>query len=198
MAHYTKGLEVVPYVEAMLERYHPQLRDAGVTFTCLMAYAPTDKNGDPTGPALTHGGYAALATVKIIGLKERADGRADVEITVDGDRWSEVPESRRYALIDHELEHLELKYDKDANVLRDDLDRPKLGVRKHDHQYGWFDAIVRRHGKDAMEYYQWVKFQNDDFANKWSQYLDSPDTTPVQNLIKAVKDKEAAPDKEAA
>ncbi len=191
MTCYVKGHDVVgPYADAMIERYHPQLRDAGVTLTYLFAHATTDKNGDPTGPAIKFGGYAALATIKIIGAKERADGRADAEMTIDGDRWQELTEGRKYALVDHELEHLELKYDKDGNVVRDDMNRPKLVIRKHDHQFGWFDAIVRRHGRSACEFEQYDTFKSADFTDKWEQYLDTPDTTPVQNLLKVVKDNE--------
>jgi hypothetical protein len=187
MTTYVRGhSEIEPYVTKMLERYHPQLRDAKVTFTYLFAHAAVDKNGDPKGPAVRFGGYAALAVIKIIGLKERADTRADAELTIDGDRWPELSEAGRYALVDHELEHLELKHDKDGNVQRDDLNRPKLVIRKHDHQFGWFDAIVRRHGKDAIEFDQFNRFRTDDFLVKWEPYLNAPDTAPIENLLAQV------------
>ena len=41
-----------------------------------------------------------------------------------------------------------------GNVRRDDIDRPLLRIRKHDHQFGWFDAVARRHGKHSIEVQQ--------------------------------------------
>ena len=159
MPRYEKApAEVGLIVERMCDKYHPQLRDAGVTMTYLMAFPLTDENGDSKGPALKHQGYPAAAVVKIIGLKERTDGRADAEIVIDGENWPTLSEAERDALIDHELEHLELKYDKDGLLVRDDLSRPKLIIRKHDFQAGWFDSIVRRHGRAAPEVIQWEKF----------------------------------------
>lgn len=170
--------EVGQIVERMTERYHPELRDAGVTIECLMAFPTVDKNGDSSGAALKHGGYPVAATVRAIGLKDRTAGRADVEIVIDGDRWPTWSEEQCYALIDHELEHLELKTDKDGALVRDDLDRPRFKMRKHDWQFGWFDSIVRRHGRHAFEHTQLVEFQEVGYQQRWLPFLDEPDTTP--------------------
>lgn len=180
MSRYEKApAEVIQIVERMTERYHPTLRDAGASIVCLMAFPTEDKNGDSTGPALTHQGYPAQAVVKIIGLKERTDGRADAEICIDGENWPTLSDAQKDALIDHELEHLEPKYDKHGLLVRDDLNRPKLKIRKHDHQFGWFDAIVRRHGRAALEFLQFDEFQTRYYTQRWLPYLDTPDTTPV-------------------
>lgn len=181
--------EVGQIVERMRDRFHPQLRDAGVTITHLMAYPLTDENGDSKGPALKHNGYPAQAVVKIIGLKERTDGRADAELVIDGDNWDILTDAQRDALIDHELEHLELKYDKDGCLVRDDLERPKLVIRKHDWQFGWFDSVVRRHGKYSIEHRQFVDFQEVGYQQRWLPFLNEPDRTPVE----AMPIKEAAP-----
>lgn len=180
MPRYEKApADVMQVVERMTERYHPQLRDAGVTITCLMAFPLTDENGDSKGPALKHQGYPAQAVVKIIGLKERTDGRADAEIVIDGDNWPLLSDEEKDALIDHELEHLELKTDKDGLLVRDDLERPKLVCRKHDFQAGWFDSIVRRHGRASPELRQFNDFQTVHYQQRWLPYLDDPDQTPV-------------------
>lgn len=181
--------EVSQIVERMRDKYHPQLRDAGVTMTYLLAFPVTDENGDSKGPALKHHGYPASAVVKIIGLKERTDGRADAEIVIDGENWPTLSDAQKDALIDHELEHLELKYDKEGLLVRDDLSRPKLIIRKHDFQAGWFDSIVRRHGRAAPEVIQWEDFKTVHYEQRWLPYLDEPDTTPVA----AVPIKEAGP-----
>lgn len=167
-------------VERMTDRYHPQLRDAKVTLSLLMAFPTLNENGDSTGPALSHNGYPAQAVVKIIGLKERTDGRADAEIVIDGDNWPLLSSDQQDALIDHELEHLELKTDKDGLLVRDDLDRPKLKLRKHDVQAGWFDAIVRRHGRNSPEFRQFEEFEVHTYKVKWLPYLDEPDQTRVE------------------
>ena len=36
--------------------------------------------------------------------------------------------------------------------MRDDLGRPKLTLRAHDLQFGWFNVIVERHGTDRREW----------------------------------------------
>lgn len=181
MPRYEKaGVEVGQIIERMVDRYHPQLRDAKVTIECLMAFPTTDKNGDSSGPALKHQGYPVAASVKVIGLKERTAGRSDVEILIDGEQWDERSDAEKDALVDHELEHLELKNDKDGALVRDDLDRPRLKIRKHDVQVGWFDAIVRRHGRAAIEFQQWEEIKVVNYQQRWLPYLDSPDTTPVE------------------
>jgi hypothetical protein len=193
MARYEKAPnDVREIVEKMTERYHPTLRDAGASICCLMAFPTEDKNGDSTGPALTHQGYPAQAVVKIIGLKERTDGRADAEICIDGENWPLLSEAEKNALIDHELEHLEPKYDKHGLLVRDDLDRPKLKIRKHDHQFGWFDSIVRRHGRAALEFMQFDRFQTQYYTERWLPFLDNPDTTPVVAPAEAAKAENAA------
>jgi hypothetical protein len=180
MPRYEKApVELGQIVERMMDRYHPQLRDAKVTIAQLFAFPLTDENGDTKGPALKHNGYPAAAVIKIIGLKERTDGRADSELVIDGDNWKFLSDAQKDALVDHELEHLELKTDKDGLLVRDDLERPKLVIRKHDHQFGWFDAVVRRHGRDSLEFIQFENFQTVEYKQNWLPYLDDPDQTPV-------------------
>lgn len=145
--------EVNQIVEQMLEKYHGPLRDAGVQIECLFAFALTDDNGDSTGPALKLGGYPCNAVVRILNLKDRTVGRGDAEIVIDGDQWDTWDDEQKRALIDHEIEHLELKTD-DEGVIRDDLGRPKLRLRKHDVHFGWFDSIARRHGAASFEVQQ--------------------------------------------
>jgi hypothetical protein len=138
-------------VAELLERYHGELAEAGVRFDLLLAEASTDDNGDPVGPALKSSGYTAAATVRILGLKDRAKGLGDAEIVVDGDRWPEWSAAERLAILDHELEHLTLAVDAEGAIKRDDLGRPRLKLRLHDRQFGWFDNVARRHGAASVE-----------------------------------------------
>lgn len=153
-------------VKKCLKQYHGALFDAGVTVDVLLAYARRDANGDPVGPAVMCGGYACVGRIRIVSLKERVAGRADVELLLDGDRWLEFDDEEQAAIIDHKLTHLELQVD-DQGLRRDDLDRPKLRIRKHDHQFGWFDEVVRRHGRDSIEWKQHEQFSEASYKQLW-------------------------------
>lgn len=136
----------------VLEQHHRSLKEAGLTLTVLIASGPRDANGDVCGPALTSNGYPAMATIKATSLKERAVvGTADALLTLDGDRIDELSEAQFTALIDHELYHLSLVTDKDGAIVRDDLGRPKLKMRKHDIVVGGFSYIVEKHKQNALE-----------------------------------------------
>lgn len=146
--------EAVRRIEALVEKYHGPLRDAGVAIDCLFAFPTVNANGDDVGNAVSHGGYRCAAKVRVIGLKDRSKGMGDAEIVVDGRQWDEWDDGERDAVLDHELEHLELVRKKGA-VATDDGGRPRLRCIKHDHQHGWFDAIVRRHGTKSLEWQQY-------------------------------------------
>ncbi len=122
---------------------HKPLLDAKVRIDYVFAY-------NDSGHALTHGGYAALGLARKIGLKDRALGRGDAEIALDGEWWKNAKESKRRALLDHELHHLSVQIENGA-FKRDDLGRPMLELRKHDHQFGWFNIIAERHGASSIE-----------------------------------------------
>lgn len=163
--------------ERMMEKYHGPLRDAQVTVDILFAKKRPDDSGEinPESHALKLHGYPVAAMVKVNSYKLRAQKHADAEIIIDGDRWDEWSEQEKEALIDHEIEHLELKTDKDGNVRRDDLDRPKLRVRLHDHEFGWFDSIARRHGKHSFEVQQYEKFR-EAHRQTWIDWKDDEGT----------------------
>jgi hypothetical protein len=66
--------------------------------------------------------------------------------------WQKLGPAHMNALIDHELEHLTTVLDVDTGKPKfDGQNRPKLQMRQHDHQLGWFDAIARRHGEASPE-----------------------------------------------
>jgi len=149
---YTKAdQETLEMISEVMNQYHGGLRDSEVTVQCLMASAAVDANGDSLGHAIMAGGYPALATVRIIPIKQRAAGFADAEIILDADNWEVSSERERRALIDHELHHLMLKVDEKGHAIRDDQGRPKFTMRKHDIQVGWFNLIANRHGEASVE-----------------------------------------------
>jgi hypothetical protein len=154
-------------VDRMVTTYHQPLRDADVTFRLLFASLKPDKNGDTKGNAVVLNGYPCLAKIQITPYDKRVSepnrpGLPDCTITIDKEQWDMLTDRERDALVDHEIEHLELveKTVKEVtSVDRDDADRPKLRCRRHDHQHGWFDAVVRRHGRAATECRQWEAFE---------------------------------------
>lgn len=130
---------------------------------------------------------AALATVKINPLKARVLGSGDALVMIDGDRWMDFEEPEQRAILDHELTHLELVYDDDGElpeaaieaaeanptkerprpIRLDDEGRPRLRIRLHDHQFGWFDDVVARHGRQAVEWAQFEKFRDGALQQLW-------------------------------
>jgi len=141
-------------VNQLVAENHPEIKEAKLTFDLCFCHAEKDENGDPTGPAIMHRGAQAAGVARITSLKERAMGRADAEISIDGDRWEDWTAETRLALLDHEIYHFIPKKDQLGHVKRDDLGRPQLTMRQHDYQFGWFTEIARRHGAASFEVQQ--------------------------------------------
>lgn len=155
MTTYEKSTEDLnDSLATVMDRFHPHLRDAGLTVDILLAHAERDANDDPVGPALKHHDYECCATIKIMPLKDRVAGRSDTELLLDGDNFDTWPEDQLRAILDHELTHIELQVDDHGHVKRDDFGRPLLRIRKHDRQFGWFDCVARRHGMNSIEMQQ--------------------------------------------
>lgn len=130
---------------------HQPLLDARVTVDYVFAYPQLDeKSGEPVSDAITKNGVKALGLCRALPLKDRAMGRADAEITLDAYWWDSATEEERRALLDHELHHIAIKIDK-RGLVRDDLGRPVLQLRKHDFEVGWFKAVAARHGIHSQE-----------------------------------------------
>lgn len=142
---------LVEFVNEVMQRFHSRLADVELLVDVLEARPKTDEHGEPTGDALKLHGYPCYATIKIRGPKDRGAGLGDVLLTIDAYRWDELSRESQTALIDHELTHVELCVNDEGLVKRDDYDRPKVRMRLHDHQFGWFDEIAYRHGAASVE-----------------------------------------------
>ena len=129
---------------------HKPLIDAGVTIDFVFTRADEDEHGEPVGSAIVKDGHPCLGLCRKIQLKDRALGRGDAEITLDGNWWEGADDRERRALLDHELHHIAIKIDK-RGLVRDDLGRPAIQLRKHDIQVGWFKIIAERHGRNSQE-----------------------------------------------
>lgn len=146
--------EVEEYAADLRARFHGQLDTCGVRIHYLMARATRNEDGDRVGVAIKLHGVRALAKVKINGLADRAEGKADATITIDGDEWPDWSEERRIAVIDHELQHVEVVFERDSQTVwkTDDLGRPVLRLRPHDFDVRGFDVIRARHGMASVEH----------------------------------------------
>lgn len=144
-----------------LTLYHGRLQKIDLRLAVLMVHEEKNQEEGELVPALTLHGIPALAISKVLPLKLRAHGLPDVEILFDGDAWQRLSKPRRMAVIDHELTHFEPQLD-DAGVLKvDDLGRPKVKMRHHDHNFGWFDEVARRHKVESIEVRQAVAFADE-------------------------------------
>jgi hypothetical protein len=175
--------------EKVMKSCHSDLHKQGVTIDFVFA-------NNENGPAVSHGGYPAAAVCRILGLKDRALGRADAEITIDQSDWDAMSEAQQEALLDHEITHLTLARDSKTDEIRfDDLNRPRLKMKKHDFHFGWFESVARRHGRDSIEVYQARKMWTDAGQAFWPDLLATNGMaapTPEKKKKAAVKARKAA------
>lgn len=143
-------IEVRGIVNAVIDgvESHKWINEVGLKIDLVFAYGARNDDGELIGDAIKHHGVPALGLCRIIPLKDRAMGRGDAEITFDGDQWDTLPDDQKRALADHEIEHLKL------GKGSDDLGRPKLKLRKHDHNFGFFMSVAQRHGAASQEQIQ--------------------------------------------
>ena len=139
--------ELYDELDAVCAKHHPEIKQLA-SIDLLTAYQSDEESIDPV---LKAHGYPALAKVKIVSLKDRAKGCADIEIILDEMRFRRLAPAERAAVFDHELTHLELRISKKGSPKRDDLGRPVFRIREHDVQIGWFTEVVERHGRAAVE-----------------------------------------------
>lgn len=144
--------DVREMAKALMIKYHNDLFEHGVKIDYLFAFGELDEEtNEKLSPAIMHHGWPALGLASRTKLKDRVKGMGDCEILLDGDEWPNLTYGQQLALLDHELEHFEIKRDKFGNVDTDDIDRPKITMREHDRQHGWFDNIAQRHGINSNE-----------------------------------------------
>ncbi|MEA3210974.1 MAG: hypothetical protein QOE70_4031 [Chthoniobacter sp.] len=138
------------------------------------------RNDDDEGvtPVLSHGGVPALALARVVGGKDRAKGCSDAEILIDRDRYNDCHPAQQDALLDHELQHFELATDKFGAPTHDAGYRPKLKLRPHDYDFGWFECVARRHGMASFEVQQ-AKVMMDESGEVLFPFMHSMESSPV-------------------
>lgn len=161
---------------------HTPLQTHGVRINLLFAYADLDTRGNPTGPAVMAQGYPAHALVRLTSYKDRVKGLGDCEMIIDHAFWEEQPVEVRKALLDHELTHIQVVFDEYDRPQKDKAGRPKLKLRKHDFQVGWFDSVAKRNGVFSIESQQATTF----FVQRGQLYLPGFDQALLDSLITRV------------
>jgi hypothetical protein len=148
MKIYTKASsEVHDRAAHLLKLFHPDCQKIGLRIDIIFVSSDDDEEEHP----LMHQGYPAQAVISVVATKRRALGGGDVEIQVDEANYLSLTDAQKDALIDHELYHVELVTTRKGKVKLDCCKRPKVTMRKHDRQYGWFDEIAKRHGAASLE-----------------------------------------------
>lgn len=174
--------DVMDLVAEVLDKdYHKDLRTAGVTVGCLMCWS-TD------GPAIMHHGAPALAVIKINNLQSRLQGLPDATITIDANIWEDRLDtgSKRLALIDHELTHLLVQWNDEGKPKLDNASRPKLKMRSHDYEFGWFVDVARRHGYNSPEVIQAQIMMEENGQTFWPSLMESAENARQANVMREV------------
>lgn len=130
----TADQKIFALVEKVRDEKFEQLAAEGLTIHVTWADRMfKDENGDE-GPieAIYESGHAVMAAIKKTSLRERAKGISDAELTLCRYSWGKLIPAKQEALIHQQLSRIELLRDKDAQVKRDDLDRPKVKILPYD------------------------------------------------------------------
>lgn len=159
--------DVRKMAEEVIEQYHPDIKESGLTIDYLFVKSDS-------GHALTLRGVPCFAIAKKITTKDRVKGCADCEITIDDDKWQDLTDLRRRALLDHELYHFRLDRDaeegNEEGFKLDSAGRPVVSIRPHDWEFGWFEEVAKRWGQDSNEVVQ-AKLMYDKAGNALFPFL---------------------------
>lgn len=152
---------------------HRDLEDGLVKIDFLYAHPELNEDQEEIGPALSDRGVPCLAKTKLMSLENRADGCGDVRILIDAKAYRAMTREEKKALLDHELTHIIVRK-KDGEVLLDDLDRPRLKLRHHDYEFGWFNVCALRHGVNSVERQQARRLFDEAGQMYWPDLVGEP------------------------
>lgn len=176
---------IEPYVDRLIDEFnvHASLREHEVRIDFLIAYPEVNADGFAKGPAILHRGMKALGLCRVVNYRDRIKGLGDAEITLDGEYWDEATERERLALLDHELTHIELN-SLGGDIERDDAGRPKVRMKKHDFEVGWFHGVAARWKSSASEVRQARVLQEGHLKQVYFEFMDeSGDLEPTRDAV---------------
>lgn len=129
-------------------------------------------------------GHITLGRCVKVGDMHKEFCEFDFIIVLNKDIWfnDRFDESKKRALMDHELCHAEVATDKNGDDVADERGRPVYRIRKHDIEE--FTAVIRRHGcyKADLEVFARaiVERGTDTLFGKTPEPEFKPTTPPVQ------------------
>jgi hypothetical protein len=159
----------------VIAKYHAERWEAELTVAALFV-DEVDKEGE-SKPTLVVGGYQAPASIKVMGLKYRALGVADVLVVLDASSWEAMSSPSRAALLDQQLERVTVDADK-----RDDLGRPVCKLRKPDIRLEGFKSVAKRHGQDSIVAIQAAAHRDAAGQYCWDFGATAPSSPPPPTL----------------
>ena len=135
--------EAVAMMEELIEEHRQDLVKCDAKITLLFAFSDKEDK-----PALKHKGQRVAGSCRVWAYADKVDGKPDVTIKLDGERWKKWGDKKRRSLIHHELEHIALFMDEKF----DDMSRPVLKSRHGDWEFDGFHSILELYGRDSFEY----------------------------------------------
>lgn len=130
------------------ERYEP-LKSYEIQVQLFYKYGKRDKEGELKTPALQKNGKAIYAQTKIVSAFNRITDDTDVKIILNKDLWDELSKEERIAILDNELNYIQIKEDKEGEpiYISEDSNKVQLKLRKPDFFCEGFLEIMNIHGK---------------------------------------------------
>lgn len=139
------GGDTLNLLDEVVRDYHPEKQDLRVG---IIFCTSVDKKGEMDGkPSLKNCGFPAAAKVSLVSAKDRIHKKLDVMILIDGAGWSQMSVAQQRAILDHEMEHVQIDPDAEPS----DDGRPKLVMKEEDYCLWGFRSVAARHGNDSME-----------------------------------------------
>jgi hypothetical protein len=133
------------------ERYE-QLKSYEINVQLFYKYGKRDKEGELKTPALQKNGKAIYAQTKIVSNFNRMTDDTDVKIILNKDLWDELRKEEKLAILDNELNYIQVKEDKEGEPLTisEDSDKVQLKLRKPDFYCEGFLEIMNIHQKNYI------------------------------------------------
>ena len=135
----------------VITKYHEELGAVGVSISILMVHPAENDKGEKVSAALKLRGHPCDGISSITPIKYRAMGVSDAHIQLAADRWDEFTDKEKVALLDHELEHFIVSRNQKGDPIIDSMGRPKLKMKIHDVELGFFTSVAMRHKMDSGE-----------------------------------------------
>lgn len=147
--------EVQDVCTRMMMKYHGDFCDAKLDVQVMFAKAARNDAGEIEANPIVIAGFNREAKTKIISHEDRVASKGkigDVRITIDEDAWEGLSAGERDALMDQQLSSIELKFDSEKVVKRDNFGRPMLKKVRPDDCIMLYHGVQERHKDNSPEH----------------------------------------------